>query len=171
MSRITTPLRRSLFVKLLVVVGTVVLLQACGGGGKGGGGGSVLPNNVPRFAYVTSSVNSSITIYTVNAATGQLRHNGYAATGSGPESVTIDPSGKFAYVANYNSHDISVYTINASTGALTQVNCGGAAGCNGANFVAGTNPTSVTVDPLGKFAYVANSNADSVSAYTINTTT
>ena len=34
MSRITTPWRRSLLVKLVVMAGVVLLLQACGGGGK-----------------------------------------------------------------------------------------------------------------------------------------
>ena len=38
-------------------------------------------------------------------------------------------------------------------------------------FTAGTGPGSVTVDPTGKFAYVANCGSDDVSAYTIDSTT
>jgi 6-phosphogluconolactonase len=35
----------------------------------------------------------------------------------------------------------------------------------------GTGPTSVAVDPSGKFAYVTNSGSNNVSMFTINTTT
>ena len=41
----------------------------------------------------------------------------------------------------------------------------------GPNVAAGGNPFSVTVDPTGRFAYVANAGSDDVSAYTINPTT
>ena len=41
----------------------------------------------------------------------------------------------------------------------------------GSPFAAGTNPVSVTVDPTGKFAYVANATVPgTVSAYFINAT-
>ena len=33
------------------------------------------------------------------------------------------------------------------------------------------NPSSVTVDPSGRFAYVTNANSDDVSAYTIDPAT
>ncbi len=115
-------------------------LTACGGGG--GGAASAPPNNVPRFAYVANANDNTVSIFTVNAATGQLRHNGYITTEVSPHSVSVDPSGKFAYVANWGSNTISAYTINASTGALTSV---------GAAVPAGTWPYAVTVDPTGKF--------------------
>ena len=38
-------------------------------------------------------------------------------------------------------------------------------------MAAGSGPFSVSVDPSGKFAYVANSGSNDVSAYTINATT
>ena len=58
---------------------------------------------VPRFAYVVNGDDDTVSILTVNATTGQLRHNGYVAAGSTPYSVSVDPTGTFAYVANYNS--------------------------------------------------------------------
>jgi DNA-binding beta-propeller fold protein YncE len=36
-----------------------------------------------------------------------------------------------------------------------------------ATVVAGTNPYSVTVDPLGKYVYVANANSGTVSQYAL----
>lgn len=38
---------------------------------------------------------------------------------------------------------------------------------SGSPFTAGTNPYSVTVDPSGKFVYVANYGSNDISAYII----
>ncbi len=121
-----------------------------------------LQHATPRFAYVANTNDSTVSIYTVDAATGQLRARGYVAAGAQPYSVTVDPSGKFAYVANNGSDNVSVYTIDASTGALTAV---------GAPVATGTSPYSVTVDPSGRFAYVANFGSNTVSVYTLNAST
>jgi len=80
------------------------------------------------------------------------------------------PTPKFAYVANAcvstsdcSAGNVSAYTINSSTGALRAV--------AGSPFAAGSYPRSVTVDPSGRFAYVANFVDFTVSAYTINSST
>jgi 3-carboxy-cis,cis-muconate lactonizing enzyme. len=41
----------------------------------------------------------------------------------------------------------------------------------GTAVAAGTNPSSVTVDPSGKFAYAANVGDNTISVYTIDQTT
>ncbi len=74
----------------------LALLGSCGGGGGGGGvnasgngGGSSAI--YPRFAYV-ADFNSvgAVSIYAVNAASGQLRHDGYTVPGtSRPPSLSI----------------------------------------------------------------------------------
>jgi len=121
-------------------------------------GGSSNATKYPRFAYAANYTDGTISIYTVTADTGQLRHNGYVAAGTNPNSVTVDPSGKFAYAANSGDNTISVYTINQTTGALTA----------GTPVATGTNPWSVTVDPSGKFAYAANQVGNTISVYTID---
>jgi 6-phosphogluconolactonase (cycloisomerase 2 family) len=115
---------------------------------------------VPRFAYVPNAGDGTVSIYTVNAKTGQLRSNGYVLAGEFPQQVTVDPSGRFAYVANQTSNSISAYTINASTGALTPI--------SGQPFATESGPVSLTVDPSGKFLYTANSGSSNISAYTID---
>jgi 6-phosphogluconolactonase (cycloisomerase 2 family) len=120
----------------------------------------VLPT---RFAFVANINDNTVSSYTVDATTGQLRTNGYVVAGSNPRGVTVHPSGKFLYVANISSNNISAYTINASTGVLTAV--------GGSPFGAGSRPFSVAVDPSGKFAYAANFGSNDVSAYTIDATT
>jgi len=95
-----------------------------------------------------------------------------ATTGAGsPVSIALDSAGKFAYVATAGCDGlgyVSEYTINPTTGALTPI-----------GSVASTqdsNAESVTVDPFGKFVYVANSgdgfvSDGSVAMFTINPTT
>ena len=109
----------------IVTLFALATLTACGGGGGGGAASAAAPdtppttphaNNVPRFAYVANNTDNTVSIYTVNPATGQLRHNGCALTGIGPQSVTVDPSGKFAYVANNGAASISGYTSMQAPG-------------------------------------------------------
>jgi YVTN family beta-propeller protein len=89
-----------------------------------------------------------------------------------PQSITVDPAGKFAYVASAGCSAqgyVSMYTINPTTGALASI---------GPPMPSNDESTdSVTVDPSGKFAYVASSgnvwdiDFGSVLTYTINPAT
>jgi YVTN family beta-propeller protein len=88
-----------------------------------------------------------------------------------PQSIAVDPAGKFAYVASEGCDFegyVSMYTINPTTGALASI---GPPVRSNDDFT-----DSVTVDPSGKFAYVASSgdaetSDGSVAIYTINATT
>src|SRR5271163_2318653 len=91
-----------------------------------------------------------------------------------PQSIAVDPAGKFAYVASEGCDGgvagyVSMYTINPTTGALASI---GPPVPSNDEFT-----DSVTVDPFGKFAYVASSgnywdtDFGSVLTYTINPTT
>ena len=150
--------------------GALLLALACAAAcGRGGAGGPGRPPSadVPRFAYVANEGDHTVSIYTVDAATGQLRHHGYARTGAAPHAVAADAAGKFVYVANNASNDVSAYSIDAATGALTPV--------AGSPFAAGAGPESIVVDAAGKFVYVTgvnmNAGTGSVSAYTIDAAT
>src|SRR5215470_12879119 len=41
-------------------------------------------SNIPRFAFVANIADGTLSAFTVNMATGQLRHNGYQNVGSSP---------------------------------------------------------------------------------------
>ena len=112
----------------------------------------------PRFAYVTNA-GGNISIYSVDAITGQLRSRGY--TNAGGDSLTIDPSGKFAYVTISAANLVNVFRINASTGALTLVSSAGT----------GANPSALTIDPSGQFAYLAWGGSNNVGIYSIDSST
>ncbi len=136
----------------------------------------------PRFAYVAneglfsnlSPTPGNVSMFTINAATGALTAiaPGTIAAGLHSGSLAVDPSGRFAYVANEDSFNVSMFTINAGTGALTAL----APGTIAADPAA-AGPTSVAVDPSGRFAYAANGGdglagfSGSVSIYAINATT
>jgi 6-phosphogluconolactonase (cycloisomerase 2 family) len=114
----------------------------------------------PRFAYVANAFNNTVSIFTVEAATGQLRHGGYVSVGLNPSSVGVDPAGRFVYVTTTGASQVEAFSIDPATGALSAV--------AGSPFLPATGPTSVAVDPTGKFAYVANDLSNSISAFSIN---
>jgi 6-phosphogluconolactonase len=116
--------------------------------------------NSAQFGYVVNHGDCTISKYIVDAATGQLRHNGYVVAGSAPLALAIDRSSRFAYVVNADSHDLSAYRINAKTGALTPF--------QGTPFPTGRTPVAVTLDPSGRFLYVANADSHDISAYQID---
>jgi 6-phosphogluconolactonase len=169
----------SLWKKINATLAALTLLgglTACGGGGGGGdtaNDATVVPvskdtpttalpaavGTVPRFAYVANSASNTVSIYRVDASTGQWHPNGYAVTGDRPSAVTVDPSGQFAYVTNVYGNSISAYAVNASNGALTKV---------GDDLPTGQNPTAITIDAQHRFAYVSMGQAGAISTYAIN---
>ncbi|MGA7823259.1 MAG: beta-propeller fold lactonase family protein [Steroidobacteraceae bacterium] len=147
---------------------------------------SIAVDPAGKFAYVMNGgcnggVGGYVSMYTVDPTTGALASVGPPVStydyGSFPGSVTVAPSGKFVYVTNsgdiwdpdYGS--VAMYTIDATTGALTSI------GTINGNCPGLCLPSSVVVDPSGKFAYVASGVGSygnfpyTVGMYTINATT
>jgi YVTN family beta-propeller protein len=126
-----------------------------------------------KFAYVPNGAGepNSVWMFTINATTGALTSTGMIPVDGFAVTVAVHPSGKFAYLATASSTpgaagNVAMFTINAATGALTSIGTVAAGTIN-----AESAPTSIVVDPTGKFAYVANFGSNNVSMYTINTTT
>src|SRR5262249_19486138 len=67
------------------------------------------------------------------------------------------------YAAHLGSDAVWGYKINADTGALTRV--------PGSPFRAGNQPYSLTIDPTGRWVYVANISGNNISAYAIDADT
>jgi DNA-binding beta-propeller fold protein YncE len=125
---------------------------------------------------IAAAGTAAVTVFNPAPGGGSSNTSTFTITtgGVGPQSIAVDPTptGKFAYVANRGCGDsafgnVSMYTINPTTGALATIEPPVASHDEGGR--------AVTVDPSGKFAYVANwgegDTAGSVSAYTINATT
>ena len=120
-----------------------------------------------KFAYVVNLLPGGVSAYAIDAATGALSRVGApVAAGFNPNAIAVDPSGRFAYVANFEGDFVSnvfAYTIDAGTGALSEV--------AGSPYAAGSDPHAVTVDPSGRFVYVASGQSANVSAYAIDAAT
>lgn len=141
-------------------------------GEAGVGTTSVAVHPSGKFAYAAMArFDTAIWTYRIDAASGALTSTQTigAKAREGTTSVAVHPSGKFAYMTNGalvigvpgSSNTISMYAIDATTGALTFTGM----------IAAGILPSSVTVDPSGKFAYATNASSDNVSMYTINAAT
>lgn len=84
--------------------------------------------------------------------------------GGGGGTTSVTTTVLSAYVVNYGDGTISQYTINPTTGALTPKSPATVPSIAG-NTV--SLPTSIVVDPTGKYAYVANSGGYVISQFTI----
>jgi DNA-binding beta-propeller fold protein YncE len=122
-----------------------------------------------KCAYVSNYYSSYVTAHYIDASTGALwpmPGSPFAMSGntSGSYAIAVDPAGKFVYVLNMGSGNISVFSRDTSTGALTEV--------SGSPFKIGsgssTGPASIAIDPWGKFAFVSDFFANSVSVFALD---
>jgi YVTN family beta-propeller protein len=124
---------------------------------------------------IAAAGTAAVTVFNPPPGGGSSNSLTFTITTGGvdPQSIAVDSAGKFAYVANAGCNGgvagyVSMYTINPATGALASIG----PPVSSLDYSA----ESVTVDPSGKFAYVANAGDDfssdgSVVFYTINATT
>jgi 6-phosphogluconolactonase len=132
-----------------------------------------VPSTKPEFAYVLDGHN--VSMFSVDSCTGLFTptmpasiSTGYTSPEISSEVIVTDLLGRFAYVANpvFNQSSqstISMYTINPTTGVLTPT--------SPATVPTGWYPQGMVVDPLGRFAYTANTYGRSISMFTINQST
>lgn len=127
-----------------------------------------------RFLYVANQ-HGGVSTFHIDSNTGVLTSIGPDVPAEvSPHSVAVEPTGRFVYVAsgpNFDPisglplpspNDIHAFSIHATTGVLTPV---------GVPVPAPAIPVNITVDPSGKFAYVASGISSSVTAFAINNTT
>jgi len=113
----------------------------------------------PRFAYAFNFGEDSISIYNIDAPTGQLRARGYVKTGPGGQLPVQDPAGKFSFVLNSGLDrdpqtplalsSISVFAHDNVNGDLREID--GSPFDTSFSFAAAS---ALTVHPSGKFVYV-----------------
>ena len=74
-----------------------------------------------KFLYCSNRGDAnSITIFTIDPATGKLTVTGHQSTiGKTPRNFNFDPSGNFLLAANQNSDNIVIFKIDKKTGLLT----------------------------------------------------
>ena len=72
-----------------------------------------------RFLYTANRGHNSLAAFAVDAASGQLRAAGHAATEAVPGAFALDPAGRFLYAAGNATGRIASYRIDPKIGALT----------------------------------------------------
>ena len=129
--------------------------------------GSLAVDPSGRFAYVGNEIMIDsayvMSSFAIDATNGALTFVSYSSPlGTGTFWVTTHPLGQFVYAAEPIG-TVAGLSVNFTTGALTQL--------TDSPYPAQTDPISVSVDPSGKFAYVANAVQDTITAYAIDETT
>ncbi len=150
-----------MYILRVVVVAFGLFLTACG---NDGGGTSTSPppaTYYPRFGFEANRGDGTLSVYLINASTGQWLHHGYAPTDPSPVAVAVSADEKFVYVAN-DSGTVTGFQLDTASGRLSFVE----------NKTVGTNPSALAVAPnIPKFLFVANAGDDSIAGFTVNDTT
>lgn len=112
------------------------------------------------LGYSQNTTNGALTPTTGGTVVlnGVTIGNGYPA-GTVPSAIAEDPSARFVYVTDQATNQL-YGNIVGSSGQLTSM-------VNGP-FSTGLFPVGVTIDPRGRYLYVANYNDNTVGAYAIN---
>ncbi len=127
-----------------------------------------------RFVYAVAIDTNGVYAYSIDPKTGVLaaiKGSPFTADIVAPDSVAVDPTGRFLIVGEgccANTAGVSVYSINPTSGKLTVV--------KGSPFLPPSGvsePSSLVVDPTGRFVYVANGESfgtGGATVYSINAT-
>jgi len=120
-----------------------------------------------RFAYTANELNSTVTAFSYDRATGRLSEiqtlpsiQGYdGANGDNyPSEVEVDSQGTFLYLANRNGDNIAVFAI-AADGKLTP---------SSQTSAGGKFPRHFALDPSGHFLFLENQNSDNIVQFRVN---
>lgn len=91
-----------------------------------------------RHLYASERRSSTITVYDVDAASGQLKTSNHVPTEKTPRSFAIDASGRHLVAAGQESHAIAVYAIDPASGGLSALQ----------RYSVGKNPSWVEIVTL-----------------------
>jgi 6-phosphogluconolactonase len=118
-----------------------------------------------HHVYLINELDSTISALTFDPSTGRLsahqtistRAAGATGDNTGAE-VWVHPSGTFVYASNRGDNTIAVFAV-ADDGRLTPV---------GQVATLGKTPRDFTLDPAGRWLYVANQDSGSVVPFAID---
>ena len=118
------------------------------------------------FAYLINELNSTVTAYRHNHATGVLEEIQTVPTlpthftgASTCAEVQVSPSGRFLYGSNRGHDSIVVYAIDEQDGTLALV---------GHTATGGQIPRNFAISPDGQFLITANQNSNNLVTFKID---
>jgi 6-phosphogluconolactonase len=119
-----------------------------------------------KFAFVADELNSTISVFSYDAARGALHllqtvstvPKRFTGTNDAAE-IEVHPNGKFLFVSNRGSDTIVLFSIDQSKGTLTLVD----------DFSSkGKKPRYFTIDPSGSRLLVANEKGNNIVIFNID---
>lgn len=118
------------------------------------------------WVYVVNELDSTVTAYHFDAATGQLEPfqivSGLADTFTGnsrASEIEVAPSGRTLYASNRGEDSIAVFDIDAATGRLC---------LQQSQPAGGRTPRFFTADPTGQWLMVLNEDSDEIRSLRID---
>jgi len=122
-----------------------------------------------RFVYVISEIANTITAFTYQPATGEMKSIQTLSTlpadfhgQSYCAEVQVHPSGQFLYGSNRGDDSLALFTIDQATGQLTP---------HGQFKTGGKTPRNFRMDPTGKWLMAANQDSGTVNLFRIDAAT
>jgi 6-phosphogluconolactonase len=118
------------------------------------------------FAYVVNELDSTVTAYRYDGATGALQPMQILSslpdtfTGNSRASeIEVDAGGRFVYASNRGFDSIATYRIDQQTGHLAFI---------GVTDTSGRTPRFITSTPDGRHLYALNEDSDSIVAFSVD---
>jgi 6-phosphogluconolactonase len=128
------------------------------------------PDN--HFAIVDDLGLDETLVYKFDGAKGLLMPNGAqfgkADPGAGPRHFAFHPNGKFAYVVNEMGSSVSLFSFDGKAGVLRPLQT---ISTIPKDFSALNENAEIEVHPSGKFLYASNRGHDSITVFSIDSTT
>jgi 6-phosphogluconolactonase len=140
---------------LSVAAVSIGAMLSCSNSNSGGATGT-------GFVWVATEGDQKVQAYNINVINGSIGAVGSSqSTGVQPSAMALTPDGKTLFVANTSDSTIDAYPVSsdgslgASAGA-TPTMIQGPSGCTTNCEALGLSPVALTIDPGGKFLFVAD---------------
>ncbi|MEU7043229.1 lactonase family protein [Streptomyces varsoviensis] len=120
------------------------------------------------YAYVANELNSTVTVYSHNPATGALTRGDSRPTvpgGSGPtvrnypSEVTVSADGRFLYLSNRGHESVARFAVTDGGAALRLLDTVPSGG---------SWPRHLSLSPAGNLLFTANQYGNTVGVFTVN---
>jgi 6-phosphogluconolactonase (cycloisomerase 2 family) len=147
--------------RMIVALLVVATFGTIGCGGGNGTASSPTPGvSGVHSAYVANAGSGDISEYAIDdKGILHIIAGSPFAISANATALTMTPDGNFLYAMDPVKNVIVELSINSSSGLLTSIG----------NLTTTSTPSSMAVDPKGKFLYVGNTGANTISVFSIGT--
>jgi len=105
-----------------------------------------------RFLYVANELDSTVSVFSRDTATGRVRVRQTVSTvppdgqvENQPAEIVLGPDGRFLYVTNRGHDSIAIFAVDLQTGVLRWIQCSPALGKSPRHFAIGADGFSAAV--------------------------